>query len=246
MGAVQSVSLAAGLPVMLRAGAAALLAPGFSEMPAGLRVALAAAAALIALPLGADAGLPQGSWLAWAPAELMAGACIGGVAAASALGLRWAGRVAGEQMGLSIGASSVPGDDAAEANAVEAVMGWCAAASFVAVGGIDAVVLAAARSREVGAGEWIGSARGIASTLDAAMQVGVRASLPVLAVTLAGTAIGGVIMRAAPRAVTLAGGFGARAAMGFGMLAASAGTAWALQSELVRDTIGRLMEGRFA
>jgi flagellar biosynthesis protein FliR len=172
----------------------------------------------------------------------MAGLCIGGIAAASAQALRWTGRVAGEQMGLALGGVAAPGDDSGEANAVESVMGWCAAATFVAVGGIEAVVLAAARSRAGVTGAWMASVRGWSGTLDAAMQVGLRACLPVLAVTLAGTAIGGVIMRAAPRAVTLAGGFGARAAMGLGMLAAGAGTAWALQTELVRGAIARLSQ----
>ena len=79
--------------------------------------------------------------------------------------------------------------------------------------------------------------------MDAALQVGLRACLPVLAVTLAGTLIGGVVIRAAPRVVTLAGGFGVRAAMGLGMLTASAGAAWALQQELLRDTLGRLATG---
>lgn len=243
MNLLQAGALAAGLPVMLRAAGAALLAPGFSEMPVGLRLGLAAMAGLIALPLGATAAPPAGGWLAWAPGELLAGACIGGLAAASVMGLRWMGRLAGEQMGLALGATYVPDADPGEANAVESIMGWCAAASFVAVGGLDAVVLAAVRSRAAGAGDWIGSARGMASTMDAALQVGLRACLPVLAVTLAGTLIGGAVIRAAPRVVTLAGGFGVRAAMGLGMLAASAGTAVVLQMDLVRATLAGVTAG---
>ena len=236
-------SLVAGLPVMLRAAGAALVAPGFSEMPLVLRLALAAFTALVALPLGASGTAPTGSWLLWAPGELLAGACIGGIAAACMLGLRWAGRIAGEQMGLAMGATYAPDADPGEVNAVESVMGWCAVASFVAVGGIETVVIAAARSRPVGAGEWIGTARGLSSTLDAAMAVGVRACLPVLAITIAGTLIGGAVIRAAPRVVTLAGGFGVRAAMGLGMLAASAGTAWALQTDLFRATLAGIAAG---
>ncbi len=243
MSPLDASAMTAGLPVMLRAAGAALLAPGFTEMPLGLRLGLAAMAGLIALPLGTGQVPPPGSWLAWAPAELLAGACIGGVAASAVLGLRWMGRLAGEQMGLAVGATYAPDADPGETNAVESVMGWCAAACFVAVGGIDAVVLAAVRSRAAGAGDWIGSARGLATTMDAALQVGLRACLPVLAVTIAGTLIGGVVIRAAPRVVTLAGGFGVRAAMGLGMLTASAGAAWALQQELLRDTLGRLATG---
>jgi hypothetical protein len=55
--------------------------------------------------------------------------------------------------------------------------------------------------------------------------------------------IGGAVVRAAPRLVTLGGGFGARAAMGMGMLAASMATAWAAQQELVRRSMDWIAQG---
>jgi flagellar biosynthesis protein FliR len=67
--------------------------------------------------------------------------------------------------------------------------------------------------------------------------------MPVLAITLAGTVIGGAMVRAAPRMVTLGGGFGIRAAAGLGMLAASMATAWAIQQDLVRRSMDWLALG---
>ena len=104
-------------------------------------------------------------------------------------------------------------------------------------------MLAAVRSVPGDGRAWLASADGVARTLDAAMRVGLRVCLPVLAVTLAGAAIGGVVLRAAPRMVTLGGGFGARAAAGLGMLAASAAAAWGLQGAFARSVLDRLQSG---
>ena len=230
------------LPAMLRTAGAAAMAPAFTVIPMRLRVALAAGAAWIALPLGAHGEVPSGPWWMWAPLELMAGLCIGGMAAAAVEALRCMGRVAGEQMGLGLGEAYDP-SHASEANAAESMMGWAGAAAFVAVGGIESVVLAASHAAPRDGQAWMLSARGMAQTLDAAMSVGLRVCLPVLAVTLAGAAIGGAVVRAAPRTVTLAGGFGVRAAMGLGMLVSAAGTAWAMQSELVQGVMRTLPGG---
>lgn len=235
-------ALVPGLPAMLRAAGAAAMAPAFTAMPTSLRVALAVGAAWIAWPLGAGLPSPEGAWWSWAPMELLAGVCIGGVAAAGVEALRLAGRVVGEQMGLAIGQTYSPAGEV-EGHATEAVFGWAAAASFVAVGGVEGVVLAAVRSVPGDGRAWLASADGVARTLDAAARVGLRVCLPVLAVTLAGAAIGGVVVRAAPRMVAIGGGFGARAAMGLGMLAASAAAAWGLQGTFARSLLDRLAEG---
>ncbi len=231
-----------GLPAMLRAAGAAAVAPAFTAMPAALRVALAAGAALIALPLGAGLPAPDGAWWSWAPLELLAGVCIGGVAAAGAEALRLAGRLAGEQMGLALAETYAPAGPA-EGNASEAVLGWASAASFVAVGGVEGVVLAAVRSVPGDGRAWVSSADGVARTLDAALSLGLRVCLPVLAVTLAGAAIGGAVVRCSPRLMAIGGGFGARAAVGLGTLAASAAAAWGLQGALSRSLLDRLAVG---
>lgn len=235
-------ALLPGIPAMLRAAGAAATAPAFTAMPASLRIALAVGAAWIAWPLASGLPAPDGAWWSWAPAELLAGVCIGGVAAAAAEALRLAGRLAGDQMGLAMGETYAP-SGAVEGNAAEAMLGWAAAASFVAVGGVEGVVLAAVRSVPGDGRAWLTNPDGIARTLDAAMRVGLRVCLPVLAVTLAGAAIGGVVVRAAPRMVAIGGGFGARAATGLGMLAASAGAAWALQGSFARSMLDRLATG---
>lgn len=242
-GSTLLMALEPGLPAMLRAAGAALMAPSFTAMPVTLRVGLAAGAALIALPLGAGAAAPTGAWWSWAPAELLAGVCIGGAAAAAVEALRLAGRLAGEQMGLALGETYLPATGPVEGNAVEGALGWAAAASFVAVGGVEGVVIAAVRSVPQDGAPWIASGDGIARTLDAAMSVGLRVCLPVLAVTLAGAAIGGVVVRAAPRVMALAGGFGARAAVALGMLAASAGVGWGMQGSFTRAVLDRLVTG---
>ena len=64
-----------------------------------------------------------------------------------------------------------------------------------------------------------------------------------LAVTLAGTVVGGAVIRASPRLVTLGGGFGVRAATGLGMLAASMATSWVVQQDLVRRSLAWLDQG---
>lgn len=229
------------VPAMLRVGGAALLAPAFTSIPGRVRAGLAVAAACLALPLGVGGAMPEGPWWGWAPAELMAGLCIGGVAAASVEAMRLLGRLAGEQMGLGLGEAYEP-SQSSEANAVESLTAWAGTAAFVSVGGVEGVVLSASKPLAVTGDSWMLSATGIARTLDAAMQVGLRVCLPVLAVTLAGAVVGGVVVRAAPRTLTLACGFGARSAAALGTLVAAAGTAWAVQSDLVRTAL-RSMPG---
>lgn len=231
-----------GLPAMLRAAGAALLVPAFTGMPGSMRAGLALVAAVVAWPVGAQGAAPEGSFWLWAPQELAAGAVVGATAAAAAGGLRLAGRLIGEQMGLGLGEVAQPESAEPEGNAAEATLGWCSAACFVAVGGIESVVTTAARGRE-GQAAWGLGAEGIASALDAASQLALRVSLPVLALTMAGAAIGGVIMRSAPGVMTLAGGFGVRAATGLGMLAATAVGIWAVQTELLRGVLARLSGG---
>ena len=228
------------VPCMLRAAGAAWMAPAFTLMLLSLRLALGVASAWIAMPLAEGAAAPVSPWWQWAPIELLAGVCIGGVAAVSVEALRLAGRVASEQMGLSMGEHPDPAGEV-DGGPVQAMMGWAAAIAFVSVGGIDAVVLAAARSE---AGEaCLRSPERMTSLLDAAFEVGLRACLPVLAVAVAGTCIGGAVVRAAPRLVTLVGGFGVRAAAGLGMLAASVATAWAVQQDLVRRSLDLITPG---
>jgi flagellar biosynthesis protein FliR len=216
------------------------MAPAFTRMPMVLRVVLALSAAWIAMPLGAAAEAPASPWWRWAPQELLAGICLGGVAAISVEALRLAGRVAAEQMGMSMGEHVDPAGEV-DGGPVQALMGWAAAIGFVSVGGVDAVVLAAVRAGPAQA--WFRSPERLGGALDAAFEVGLRACMPVLAITLAGTVIGGAVVRAAPRLVTLGGGFGARAAMGMGMLAASMATAWAAQQELVRRSMDWIAQG---
>jgi flagellar biosynthesis protein FliR len=231
-----------GLPAMLRAAGAALLVPAFTGMPGSLRAGLVLIAAVIAWPMGAGTPLPAESPWLWAPKELVAGAMVGAAAAAAAGGLRLAGRLIGEQMGLGLGDVAQPEGSEPEGNAAEAALGWCSAACFVAVGGIETVVTTAARGRD-GHSAWGLGAEGIALALDASSQLALRVSLPVLALTMAGAAIGGVIVRSAPGVMTLAGGFGVRAATGLGMLAATTVGVWAAQTELLRGVLARLAGG---
>lgn len=235
-------ALLPGLPAMLRAAGAASTVPAFTGMPASLRAGLAIAAAVVAWPMGASAGAPEGSAWIWAPQELAAGLMVGALAASAAGALRLAGRLVGEQMGLGLGEATTPESFADEGNAAESMLGWCSAACFVAVGGIEGVVIAAARPAG-GAAAWGLGPQGIAAALDAAGSVALRVSLPVMALGCAGLAVGGVLTRAAPGVVTLAGGFGVRAAAGLGMLAATAAGLWVAQTELVRGVLARLGGG---
>jgi flagellar biosynthesis protein FliR len=228
------------LPAMLRAGGAAWIAPVFTSMSMPFRILLALWAAWIAMPLGLPAEAPASPWWRWAPLELLAGVCLGGVAAISVEALRLTGRVAAEQMGMTMGDQAEPSQEA-EAGPVQAMMAWAAVIAFVSVGGVDAVVMGAVRAGSAEA--WLASPDRLGGALDAAFNVGLRACMPVLAITLAGTVIGGAMVRAAPRMVTLGGGFGIRAAAGLGMLAASMATAWAIQQDLVRRSMDWLALG---
>ncbi len=234
--------LVPALPAVLRVSGAVLTAPAFTMMPMSLRLVLAGAAGCIAIPLGADAPMPEGPWWMWAPLEWMAGCVIGLIAAAATEALRLMGRLAGEQMGLAMADSYGPAR-MDESNAAENLMGWAAAVIFVSIGGVESVALAAARSQPNDGSMWVSSADGVARAIDAAMHVGVRVCLPVLAISLAGAALGGVVVRAAPQTMTLAGGFGARAAMGLGMMTAAIGTAWTAQSDLVQNLMQRIPGG---
>ena len=227
-------------PAMVRTAAAAWMAMTFMPMPGLMRAVLALASGCIALPLAAGIAAPATAWWQWGPLEAMAGACIGGVAALSVEALRLAGRVASEQMGVSLGEHADPAGEA-DGGPVQAMMGWAAVIAFVSVGGVDAVVLAASRAGPAEA--WLGSSRQLGAALDASFEVGLRACLPVLAVTLAGTVVGGAVIRASPRLVTLGGGFGVRAATGLGMLAASMATSWVVQQDLVRRSLAWLDQG---
>jgi len=235
-------ALVPGLPAMLRAAGAAMLVPAFTGIGTFMRAGLAVAAAAIAWPMGARASAPEGSAWIWAPQELAAGLMVGAVAAGAAGALRLAGRLAGEQMGLGMGEAVMPDQRDGEGNAAESMLGWCSAACFVAVGGIEGVVISAARPSGEAAAWGLGPT-GIATVLDAATSVALRVSLPMMALGCAGVAIGGVLTRAAPGVITLVGGFGVRAAAGLGMLAATATGLWAVQSELVRGVLARLGGG---
>lgn len=133
MGADLTALVLPALPAMLRTAGAAAMAPAFTVIPMRMRLALAAGAGWIALPLGVQGEAPSGAWWMWAPLELMAGLCIGGMAAAAVEALRCMGRVAGEQMGLGLGEAYDP-SHAPESNAAESLMGWAGTAAFVAVG----------------------------------------------------------------------------------------------------------------
>ena len=238
--AVDLEPLLPALPVMLRAGGAAWISPVFTGISAPFRILLAVWAGWIAMPLGLPAVPPASSWWHWAPLELLSGVCLGGMAAISVEALRLAGRVAAEQMGMAMGEHAEPSEHA-DGGPVQAMMAWAAVIAFVSVGGVDAVVMAAVRAGP--AESWLASPERLGAALDAAFDVGLRACMPVLAVTLAGTVIGGAVVRAAPRMVTLGGGFGVRAAMGMGMLAASMATAWVIQQDLVRQSMAWLAHG---
>ncbi|MGA1266754.1 MAG: flagellar biosynthetic protein FliR [Phycisphaerales bacterium] len=235
--AASTAWLLPALPGMLRVMGAMWMAPAFLMVPSGIRLGLAVLAACVAVPLGANAAMPSGDPWAWAPLELATGLCIGGVAAAAAEALRWCGRVAGEQMGLSLAADYDP-QLADETSAVERILGWGAVAAFVVVGGVEGVVLAAAAPGD--GVPWLLRAEGWSRMLDASMSVGWRVCLPVLAITLAGTVLGGTMARAAPGTLTLAGGFGVRVAMGLGMLVSLSAAAWVVQADLLRDALGGL------
>lgn len=231
------VSLA---PAMLRAAAAAWMATACTPIAGWMRLMLALAAGWIAAPLAIDRPVTGLAWWHWVPTEALAGLCIGGIAAISVEALRLAGRVVSEQMGMSM-AAPADSSELESGGPVESLMAWSATLAFVSVGGLDAVVLASVRSGAAEAGPSL--AGRAASVLDAAFEVGTRACLPVLAISLAGTVIGGVVIRAAPRMVSLGSGFGARAAVGMGMLAASAGGAWMAQQDLFRRSLGLLGPG---
>jgi flagellar biosynthesis protein FliR len=225
-----------------RAAGAAFFAPAFTSIPWRMRLAFAVAAGWVAAPVAAgDRSLADIS-IAWVAMEAATGAVIGLLAAIAVEALRVAGHLIGQQMGWSIAPTYDPAVEG-EANAAESLLSWSAVAIFVAIGGVQSIVLVAAASvRTLAPGGFLRAevAASAPPLLDAAMRVGLTACLPVAALLGAVSGVAALVVRVAPGVSTFAAGFGPRAVLGLAATAATCAVSWSGESAFLRDALQRV------
>ncbi len=228
-----------------RAVGAAMCAPAFTMIPWRFRLVLAAGAGWAAAPIAAGDSMITTISVPHIAVEISIGALIGLLAAIAVEALRVCGRVIGEQMGLSLAQAYDPAIDG-EANAAEMLFTWSAITIFVAVGGIQTIAMTAAASvRTLPPESWAqsGLADMVASLLDAAMVVGLKACLPVVGVLAAVTAVAALVARIVPGFSTFSAGFGPRAAVGMAAALATCGVIWASENAFIQNSLAQIANG---
>jgi flagellar biosynthetic protein FliR len=229
---------------------APMLAGG--ALPVRMRLAVAAAIAVAAMPAAGAAGVPAAAlgepWrlLPAAVLEFALGAALGVVALLPVAAFRSAGALAGVQMGLGFGGvyDAEAGD--AEGDAASRLLAAAGVALFAWCGGLDAVALAAMRTFDhAPAGAWsaAGAVPAATGAALAACELAFRVALPVTALLVAEALVGGFVARSVPGMSPLAFGFPVRVIVGLAGLLAGA---VAMQSSMQGAVAGLLDRMRLA
>lgn len=212
--------------VAARLGGLAIFAPVFgSQVIAGKIKALfflgmAAATLPVLLTTGAFEGVVEltlWSMLAAIALEVAIGALIGFIALMPLMAMQTGGLIMAQQMGLGFARFYNPamGD---EADVLENMLFLLALVTFIALGGIDWMMLAVLNSYEyIAVGAFVPE-QGIASMLGglvmAAIEVGMRVAAPLLALVFLETVAIGFISKTVPQLNILSLGFPLRILIG--------------------------------
>ncbi|MEM9063912.1 MAG: flagellar biosynthetic protein FliR [Planctomycetota bacterium] len=175
--------------------------------------------------------------------ELLIGYVIGTVAALPALGAQMGGQVIGYEMGLSLAQSFNP-ELETNADVIGQLFFFAGTTLFVISGGVDAMysVLVATFEMVPPGGFVTGMAplELYLGSLNAAMELALRISAPVVAIALLSLLAMGFIMKSMPAMNILAVGFAIKILAGFAILIPAAGLLLSLAFELQEDAVMEL------
>lgn len=224
------------LLVLCRIGGIAIFGPllGSPAIPMRIRALLAVALAGATAPIvlgTVSVPLPSSVWmlLPMVGAEIAIGAVIGLMASIPLAAMQMGGLLCGQQLGLGFGRFYLPAMDD-EGDAMEQMYFMLALVLFVAVGGVEQMVLAAAESYR-----WIGplgfgveraadAGSMILGLLGSGFELSLRVAAPVLAIVAIESVAMGFVGRTVPALNVLSVGFPLRIAAGVAVLCLGIGS----------------------
>lgn len=240
------------LLVLCRIGGIAIFGPllGSSAIPMRIRALLAVALAGATAPIvlgQVTVPVPASPWmlLPLVGTEIAIGAVIGLMASIPLAAMQTGGLLCGQQLGLGFGRFYLPAMDD-EGDSLEQMYFLLALVLFVAVGGVEQMVLAAAESyRWLGPGGF-GSAQAMdASTivvglLGGGFELALRVAAPVLAIVAIESVAMGFVGRTVPALNVLSVGFPLRIAAGVAVLALGVGVVRMALDGFVEDSLAAI------
>jgi flagellar biosynthetic protein FliR len=223
----------AALLVIFRIGGLMVFAPvlGSSIVPGRLKVLLAFVIGAAAYPVLASqhefgAGLALNLWTLGplVALEVLIGVAIGFLASLPLTAMQAGGVIIGQQMGLGFAQLYNPAIDD-ESDVVAQVLYFLALAAFLAIGGLDSVVLALLHTFERVPAGAAGGALGIelvtlsAGLLISALELGMRVAAPLMCIVFLETVALGFLSKTVPQLNVLSLGFPIRILVGLVILA---------------------------
>jgi len=161
--------------------------------------------------------------------------------------MQMAGLLCGQQLGLGFGRFYLPAMDE-EGDALEQMYFLLALVLFVAVGGVEQMVLAAAESYRWLGPAGFGAERAqdagtlIVGLLGGAFELSLRVAAPVLAIVAIETVATGFVGRTVPALNVLSVGFPLRIAAGVAVLALGVGVVRMALDEFVQQSLDTIRE----
>jgi flagellar biosynthetic protein FliR len=179
-------------------------------------------------------------------AELLIGAAMGFIAGLPIISLDMAGVIMGHQMGMGLGRVYNP-DLGADTDSIGQVLMYVALASYLALGGLDAMFLALVYTFAkvpVGAMTADGAVPldAIVGVLTSGTELGLRVAAPVLCIVLLLMIGIGLLGKTMPQINVLSVGFTLKLFLGLGMLAASMATIQQVSAEEVERVVGWVVQ----
>ena len=218
--------------VLVRLGGLFIFAPvlGSPMIPGRIKALLVVILAVAVYPLLSSAMVSQvpanASLMELVPLmamEVSVGLMIGFVAMIPLFAMQTSGLVMGQQMGLGFARFYNPASDS-EADVLEQLLFYLALATFLAMGGLEAMVLSLVRSFEyVQVGQMFfgsGAIRLLTGLLLSAMEIGLRIAAPLLALIFLETVAMGFVAKTVPQLNILSLGFPLRIIMGIATILA--------------------------
>lgn len=212
------------LLVLFRISGIFIFAPLISSslLPVRIRLTLALALTIALYPTLPPVAIPtEISVFAFAPLifqETFIGLVLGLLAAMPGFAVQLAGLVIGQQTGMALGNVFNPALES-DADPLSQLLMLGAISIFLALGGLDAVFLAVARSYAFApidsAAMHAGALEIVIAVLTAGVEIAIRVSAPVVAILLVETIAGGVIAKVLPQVNLLSIGYGIKVILAF-------------------------------
>ncbi|MBX3356142.1 MAG: flagellar biosynthetic protein FliR [Phycisphaeraceae bacterium] len=235
--------------VLCRLGGVAIFGPilGSPSVPWKVRVFLVVTLAGATLPLTGLPGHAPEPGLGILAGEIAIGAVIGLIASLPMVAAQLGGLLGSQQLGLGFGRFYLPSMDD-EGDALEQLFYLFALMLFIAVGGIEQMVLAVA-----GSFAWIepgllntatvATAGGVVvGLLGAACELGLRVAAPILAVVALESIALGFVGRTMPAINVLSVGFALRVGVGLAILALGIGVIRMAMDGFIDETLALMRD----